>query len=38
MNNADLVVATLKASGIDRGFGIPSGNVAADGSDAQGRG
>src|ERR1041384_6744417 len=27
MNNADLIVATLKASGIDRGFGIPSGNV-----------
>src|SRR6266480_1637299 len=27
MNNADLVVATLKAAGIDRGFGIPGGNV-----------
>jgi len=27
MNNADLIVATLKAAGIDRGFGIPSGNV-----------
>src|SRR5712692_2877259 len=27
MNNADLIVATLKANGIDRGFGIPSGNV-----------
>src|SRR5213083_3656136 len=27
MNNADLIVATLKAGGIDRGFGIPSGNV-----------
>src|SRR4026209_2303182 len=26
MNNADLIVATLKAAGIDRGFGIPSGN------------
>jgi len=29
MNNADLIVATLKAAGIDRGFGIPSGNVLA---------
>jgi acetolactate synthase-1/2/3 large subunit len=27
MNNADLVVATLGAAGITRGFGIPSGNV-----------
>ena len=27
MNNADLIVATLKAAGVDRGFGIPSGNV-----------
>src|SRR5213083_350104 len=27
MNNADLIVATLKAGGIGRGFGIPSGNV-----------
>jgi acetolactate synthase-1/2/3 large subunit len=27
MNNADLIVATLKAAGIDYGFGIPSGNV-----------
>ena len=27
MNNADLIVATLKANGIGRGFGIPSGNV-----------
>ncbi len=27
MNNADLIVATLKAAGITRGFGIPSGNV-----------
>src|SRR6202045_3271519 len=27
MNNADLIVATLKAAGIDCGFGIPSGNV-----------
>ena len=27
MNNADLIVATLKMAGIDRGFGIPSGNV-----------
>jgi acetolactate synthase-1/2/3 large subunit len=27
MNNADLIVATLKSAGIDRGFGIPSGNV-----------
>src|SRR3954449_11705553 len=27
MNNADLIVALLKAAGIDRGFGIPSGNV-----------
>jgi acetolactate synthase-1/2/3 large subunit len=27
MNNADLIVATLKAAGVSRGFGIPSGNV-----------
>src|SRR5215468_2926856 len=27
MNNADLIVATLRAAGITRGFGIPSGNV-----------
>src|SRR5258708_35605289 len=27
MNNADLIVAPLKSAGIDRGFGIPSGNV-----------
>jgi acetolactate synthase I/II/III large subunit len=27
MNNADLIVAILKANGITRGFGIPSGNV-----------
>ena len=27
MNNAELIVATLKAAGIDHGFGIPSGNV-----------
>jgi len=27
MNNADLIVATLKAAGIGYGFGIPSGNV-----------
>ena len=27
MNNADLIVAMLKAAGISRGFGIPSGNV-----------
>jgi acetolactate synthase I/II/III large subunit len=27
MNNADLIVATLKAAGMARGFGIPSGNV-----------
>src|SRR5438045_5731441 len=27
MNNADLIVATLKANAITRGFGIPSGNV-----------
>src|SRR5262245_15949464 len=27
MNNADLIVATLKANGIRHGFGIPSGNV-----------
>jgi acetolactate synthase-1/2/3 large subunit len=27
MNNADLIVATLKANRITRGFGIPSGNV-----------
>ncbi len=27
MNNADLIVATLKQAGITHGFGIPSGNV-----------
>src|SRR6516225_8326482 len=27
MNNAELIVAILKANGISRGFGIPSGNV-----------
>ncbi len=27
MNNADLIVATLKQAGIRHGFGIPSGNV-----------
>ena len=27
MNNADLVAAVLKAAGIARGFGVPSGNV-----------
>ena len=27
MNNADLIVATLKAAGIGHGFGVPSGNV-----------
>src|ERR1700745_229124 len=27
INNADLIAATLKAAGIRRGFGIPSGNV-----------
>jgi acetolactate synthase I/II/III large subunit len=27
MNNADLIVVTLKAAGIRHGFGIPSGNV-----------
>src|SRR6201999_1425473 len=27
MNNADLIVATLREAGIRRGFGIPSGNV-----------
>lgn len=27
MNNADLIVATLKRGGIARGFGVPSGNV-----------
>ena len=27
MNNSDLIVATLKANEILRGFGIPSGNV-----------
>lgn len=27
MNNADLVVALLKAAGVARGFGVPSGNV-----------
>src|SRR5258705_149524 len=37
MNNADLIVATLKAAGIRRGFGIPSGNVLPL-MDAKGRG
>src|SRR5919106_5246785 len=27
MNNADLIVAILKSAGIERGFGVPSGNV-----------
>src|ERR1700745_503366 len=27
MNNADLIIATLKANGVTRGFGIPSGNL-----------
>ncbi|MBT5110993.1 MAG: thiamine pyrophosphate-binding protein [Rhodospirillaceae bacterium] len=27
MNNADLIVATLKAAGVRHGFGVPSGNV-----------
>src|SRR5256885_7820881 len=27
MNNADLIIAILKHAGIERGFGIPSGNV-----------
>ena len=27
MNNADLIVATLKSAGVRRGFGVPSGNV-----------
>jgi acetolactate synthase-1/2/3 large subunit len=27
MNNADLIVALLKRAGIERGFGVPSGNV-----------
>ena len=27
MNNADLIVSILRAAGITRGFGIPSGNV-----------
>ena len=27
MNNADLIVAILRAAGIERGFGVPSGNV-----------
>src|SRR2546429_4946715 len=27
MNNADLIIATLKANGVTRGFGLPSGNV-----------
>ena len=27
MNNADLIVSTLRAAGISRGFGVPSGNV-----------
>ena len=38
VNNADLIVATLRAAGIGHGFGIPSGNVLPliEG-DAQGR-
>ena len=27
MNNADLIVSLLRAAGIRRGFGVPSGNV-----------
>ena len=27
MNNAELIVAMLKAAGVERGFGVPSGNV-----------
>ena len=27
MNNADLIVATLQAAGVARGYGVPSGNV-----------
>src|SRR3989337_241390 len=27
MNNADLIVATLRAAGVTHGFGVPSGNV-----------
>ena len=27
MNNADLIVKTLKRAGVKYGFGIPSGNV-----------
>jgi acetolactate synthase I/II/III large subunit len=27
MNNADLIVATLRAAGVRHGFGVPSGNV-----------
>jgi acetolactate synthase-1/2/3 large subunit len=27
MNNAELIVATLKAAGVTHGFGVPSGNV-----------
>ena len=27
MNNCDLIVATLRRAGIERGFGVPSGNV-----------
>ena len=27
MNNAELIVATLKKAGIGQGFGIPSGNA-----------
>ncbi|MFT6580864.1 MAG: acetolactate synthase-1/2/3 large subunit [Alphaproteobacteria bacterium] len=27
MNNADLIIATLKAAGVRHGFGVPSGNV-----------
>jgi hypothetical protein len=27
VNNAELIVATLRAAGVSHGFGIPSGNV-----------
>ena len=27
MNNAELIVATLRAAGVSHGFGVPSGNV-----------
>jgi len=30
MNNVDLIVATLRAAGVRRGFGIPTGHLESD--------